>query len=217
MSVTIHQAARAPIAPALLDRWRRIPVPVAVDLLPERQIAPAIRPMLPAGRQPALIGRAVTVRCDVPDFGAVLRALELVEPGDVLVIAAGGRCEHAMIGDVLGGFLHRRGAAGIVCDGAIRDVAGLAAMQGLSVYSRGVNPRGPTGAAAGEVNAAVEVGGCAVSPGDLIIGDDDGLAALTPAQLESGIEAAEAKVRLEAAWTARLTAGERVSDIFGLS
>lgn len=214
MSVTIHPAARAPLAPALLERWRRIPVPVAVDLLPECQIAPAIRPMLPAGRQRSLFGRAVTARCEVPDFGAVLKALEWVEPGDVLVIAAGGECGHAMIGDVLGGHLRRLGAAGIVCDGAIRDVAGLAS---LPVYSRGINPRGPTSAASGEVNTTVKVGGRAVSPGDLIIGDDDGLAALRPAQLESGIEAAEARLRLEAGWTARLTAGERVSDIFGLS
>ena len=68
-----------------------------------------------------LFGRAVTARCEPPDFGAVLRAVDRVGPGEVLVIAAGGVESHAMIGDVLGGHLRAKGAAGIVCDGAVRD------------------------------------------------------------------------------------------------
>lgn len=216
MTVTVHQTQPVPLAEGLLARWRRIPVSVIVDLAPDRQIDPAIKALRPAGLQPALFGQAVTALCAPPDFGAVLQALESVEPGNVLVIAAGGHAAHAMIGDVLGGHLHRRGTAGVVCDGAIRDVVGLAAMTGFAVYSRAVNPRGPTGAAEGEVNVAVDVGGCTVNPGDLIIGDGDGLAALTPANLESLIDAAEAKLELEARWTARLTAGDRVGEIFGL-
>jgi 4-hydroxy-4-methyl-2-oxoglutarate aldolase len=217
MTVTVHPSQPVALAEGLLARWRRIPVSVIVDLAPDRQIDPAIKALHPAGRQPALFGRAVTARCEPPDFGAVLHALEHVEPGNVLVIAAGGNAAYAMIGDVLGGHLHRRGAAGVVCDGAIRDTAGLAAMTGFSVYSRAVNPRGPTGAADGDVNGSVDIGGCAVNPGDLIIGDGDGLAALTPANLASLIDAAEAKLALEADWTGRLTAGDRVSEIFGLT
>jgi regulator of RNase E activity RraA len=136
MTVDIHPAQPASLAESLLARWRRIPVSVAVDLAPDRQIDPAVKALRPAGLQPALFGRAVTARCDPPDFGAVLHALELVEPGNVLVIAVGGQASHAMIGDVLGGQLHRKGAAGVVCDGAIRDTAGLAAMGGFAVYSR---------------------------------------------------------------------------------
>jgi regulator of RNase E activity RraA len=217
MTVTVHRTQPVPLAEGLLARWRRIPVSIVVDLAPDRQIDPAIKPLRPAGLQPALFGQAVTALCAPPDFGSVLRSLELVEPGNVLVIAAGGHAGHAMIGDVLGGYLHRKGADGVVCDGAIRDTAGLAAMTGFSVYSRAVNPRGPTGAAEGEVNVAVDIGGCTVSPGDLIIGDGDGLAALTPANLESLIDAAEAKLALEAEWTARLTAGDRIGEIFGLT
>jgi regulator of RNase E activity RraA len=121
-----------------------------------------------------------------------------------------------MIGDILGGHLHRQGAAGLVCDGAVRDVAGLAAMKGLSVYSRAVNPLGPTTAHRGEVNGAVKLGGITVAPGDLLMGDDDGLVALPPPLLERLIDAAEAKLRLEAEWTARLTAGEPIRKIFKL-
>lgn len=216
MTVTVHPHDPAPIPSELLDRWRRIPVAVAVDLTPSHQIDPGVRALLPPGRQPALFGRALTARCTPPDFGPVLHAVGMIDAGEVLVIDAGGQISHAMIGDILGGQLHRRGAAGLVCDGAVRDVAGLGAMDGLAVYSRAVNPLGPTAARTGAVNGPVTIGGCKVAPGDLIIGDDDGLVALPPSLLSGLIEQAEAKLRLEAEWTARLTAGEAIADIFKL-
>lgn len=216
MTVTVHAHTPAPIDAALLERWRKIPVAVAVDLTPSHQIDPAVRPLLPSGRQPALFGRALTARCTPPDFGPVLHAVGMIDAGEVLMIDAGGQISHAMIGDILGGHLHRQGAAGLVCDGAVRDVAGLGAMEGLAVYSRAVNPLGPTAAREGEVNGPVTIGGCKVAPGDLIIGDDDGLVALPPSLLPALIEQAEAKLRLEAEWTARLTAGEAIADIFKL-
>jgi 4-hydroxy-4-methyl-2-oxoglutarate aldolase len=216
MSVIRHQPDVAPIDAGLLERWRRIPVSVAVDLAPDCQVDPLVRPLRPAGQQPALFGRAVTVRCAPPDFGAVVQALGVVQAGEVLVIDAGGSAACAMIGDVLGGHLHARGAAGIVCDGAVRDVGELSGMAGFSVYARHVNPRGPSSASFGEIGAPVTIGGRVVAPGDLLIGDDDGLAALSPDHLARHIEAAEAKLALEAAWRARLAAGDDVAQIFGL-
>ena len=216
MPVTIAAATPAPIAADLLARWRLVPVAVVVDLAPETQIDPAIRPLRPAKKQPSLCARAVTARCAPPDFGAVLRALDHIGPGEALVIAAGGHEGNAMIGDVLGGHLHARGVAGIVCDGAVRDVGNLARMKGLSVYARHINPRGPVGAAAGAVNEPVTIGGRAVAPGDLILGDDDGLACLTPAQAEVLIGPAEARIIEEAGWSARLAAGDSVAAIFDL-
>lgn len=215
MTIDIARRPLTDLPTALLDRWRAIPVPVAVDLAPDCQISPDIRPLRPAGQQPRLCARAVTVRCAAPDFGAVLAALELTGPGQVIVIDAAGHAGNAMIGDVLGGFLHARGAAGIVCDGAIRDTGTLAVLDGFSVYSRSINPRGPQGAALGSVNHPVTVGGTRVNPGDLILGDDDGLAVLTPALMETLIDAAEAKLRLEAEWTRRLAQGDGVAAIFG--
>ncbi|MDS9469038.1 hypothetical protein RGQ15_15840 [Paracoccus sp. MBLB3053] len=216
MSVTINTPQTDPIDPELLARWRRIPVPVIVDLASECQIDIALRPLLPPGRQPSLFGRVVTARCSPPDFGSVLHAIATIREGDVLVIDAGGEPGWAMIGDVLGGHLHRLGVAGIVCDGAVRDTGALAGMAGLSVYSRHINPRGPVGASQGEVNAAVRIGGCTIAPGDLIIGDDDGLAALRPAHLTDLIEPAETKLSLEARWISRLAADEPITRIFGL-
>ena len=216
MTVTIHPSALDPIPDGLLARWRHIPVAVAADLTPSHQIDPAIRPLRPVGQQAALFGRAVTARSTPPDFGAVLHAVGEIGPGDVLMIDAGALTSHAMIGDILGGHLHRQGAVGLVCDGAVRDVAGLAALPALAVYARAVNPLGPTTARTGEVNGGIMIGGIAIAPGDLIIGDDDGLVALPPALLPKLIDAAEAKLRLEAEWTARLTAGEPIREIFRL-
>ena len=81
MPVTIHTAPHLDLTKTEIDRWRAVPVAVAVDLGRDiGQIDPAIRPLHPAGRQPRLFGRAVTARCEPPDFGAVLYALELVGP-----------------------------------------------------------------------------------------------------------------------------------------
>ncbi|WP_134681522.1 RraA family protein [Paracoccus ravus] len=204
------------IDPALLGRWRRVPVAVLVDLAPECQIDIAIRPLRPAGLQPALFGRAVTARCDVPDFGAVLRAIALIEPGDVLMIDAGASAAWAVIGEILGGHLHRIGASGIVCDGAVRDSAALAGLADFPVYARHVNPLGPVGAQGKQVNQRVTIGGCQIAAGDLVLGDADGLAALSPARAAELIDLAEAKLALEAEWISRLGADEPIERVFGL-
>ena len=197
--------------------WRQIPVSIAVDLARDiGQIDPAIRPLRPPGQQPPLFGRAVTALCEPPDFGAVLRALDLVGPGDVLVIAAGGVREFAMIGEILCGHLRRRKGAGVVCDGAVRDVATLAGFDDFAVFTRWITPRGPTGAAGAAVNAPVVVGGALVTPGDLILGDDDGLIALTPQDVRTRLGAAQLKVKKESEWIAALGGGRSVKDVFGL-
>jgi regulator of RNase E activity RraA len=159
----------------------------------------------------------VTALCEPPDFGAVLQALDLIRPGDVLVIAANGHVETAMIGEILGGHLRRLGGRGIVCDGAVRDVAQLAAWPELPVFTRAITPRGPSSWERGVVNAAVTVGGRLVSPGDLIIGDDDGLAALSPSDIRSYIGGAEAKQARELEWQTGFANGRSAAEIFGLA
>ena len=217
MPVILHSPQVAPLTPAELARWQPVPVAVAVDLGRDAgQIDPAIRPLCPPGRQPRLFGRAVTVRCEAPDFGAVLQALDVIGPGEVLVIDAGGHRDTAMIGDILSGHLRAKGVAGVVVDGAVRDVGTLGGWGDFAVFSRWITPRGPTGADRGAVNLPVVVGGCCVSPGDLIIGDDDGLVALTPAIVRSRIADAEAKLARETGWIAGLAQGRTAAEVFGL-
>jgi regulator of RNase E activity RraA len=215
MTVTIHAAA-SDLTDSEITAWRAIPVAVAVDLSPESQIDPAIRPINPPGRQPRLFGRAVPVACTPPDFGAVVQALEHVGRGEVLMIAAGGDAMTAMIGEILSGHLRNRGAAGVVCDGAVRDVATVAAWPDFAVFSRSITPRGPTSAADGTINAPVTIGGREVSPGDLIIGDDDGLVALSPDTVRTRIRDAEARLARETGWIESLAAGKTVVETFGV-
>lgn len=217
MPVTIHKVPASNLTKTEIERWRSIPVAIAVDLGRDiGPIDPAIRPLRPPGQQPRLFGHAVTVFCEPPDFGAVLYALDLIRPGDVLVIAAAGHAETAMIGDILGGHLRRLSAAGLICDGAIRDVGTLAGFDDFSVYCRSVTPRGPASYDRGTVNGPVVFGGRLISPGDLILGDDDGLVALTPATIRDRIADAEVKLAREAEWIKSLEGGTSVRETFGL-
>jgi regulator of RNase E activity RraA len=217
MTVTIHSAFRSDLTSAEVDAWRSVPVAIAVDLARDiGQIDPAIRPLNPPGKQPPLFGRAVTVLCKPPDFGAVVHALDLVGPGDVLMIAAAGAAEFAMIGEILGGHIRNRGAVGVVCDGAVRDVATLAKFPDFSVFARFVTPRGPASAERGSVNLPVVIGGRLVTPGDLVIGDDDGLVALSPSTIRSRLSDAKEKQARETAWIKSLASGRSALETFGL-
>jgi regulator of RNase E activity RraA len=218
MSVTLHTPPASDLTPAEIARWAQVPSAVAVDLVQGAgQIDPAIRPLRPAGLQPRLFGQAVTVRCDPPDFGAVLHALDVIQRGQVLVIDAGGYREAAMIGDILSGHLRNKGVAGLVCDGAVRDTGTLGSWDDFSVFSRWINSRGPTGAARGEINLPVTIGGCRIMPGDLVIGDDDGLVALSATNVRALIAGAEAKLAIEAEWINALASGRSAEMTFGLS
>jgi 4-hydroxy-4-methyl-2-oxoglutarate aldolase len=216
MPVTIHKS-NAGIDADLMKRWRSVPAAIIADVSKgEALIDPAIRPLRPIGQQSRLFGIAVAVQCAPPDFGAVLHALDLVKPDEVLVIAAQGITSHAMIGGILGGYLHRKKAAGIVCDGAVRDVSELAAMESFPVYARAITPRGPTAWTEGAVNAPVTIGTMKLQSGDLLIGDEDGLVCLSPDDARALIDAAEAKLALEDGWIKSLKSGKSVAETFNL-
>jgi regulator of RNase E activity RraA len=217
MTVTIHTPPACTLTKAEIDRWLSVPVAVAVDLGRDAgQIDPAIRPLRPAGTQPRLFGQAVTVRCEAPDFGAVLHALDVIQRGQVLVIDAAGHRDTAMIGDILSGHLRSKGVAGLICDGAVRDTGTLGTWSDFPVFSRWITPRGPTGADRGSVNVPVVIGGCLVSPGDLVIGDDDGLVSLSPLVVRTRAAEAEAKLVRETGWISALGSGKSAAEVFGL-
>jgi regulator of RNase E activity RraA len=218
MNATDIAASRMDLVSAsLLERWQRVPTAIVADLSNGAcQIDPDIRPLCSAGQQPKLLGRALTVQCVPPDFGAVVRALEVARAGHVLVIAAQAHRATAMIGSILGGYLRGRGAAGIACDGAVRDVEDLAVWRDFSVFTRFVTPRGPTSSVHGEVNCTVNFGGRQIAPGDIVIGDDDGLVSLTPQEALDMIEAAEQKLALERQWRQRLAAGMTVAEALAI-
>ena len=149
-------------------------------------------------QQATMAGTAVTARSRGGDNLTYLRALEFCRPGDVLVVDAGGDLANAVVGGILTFYAARIGLAGVVLDGAIRDVAEIR-QRDFPVYARGVTHRGPYKDGPGEINVPVQVGGMVVNPGDVIVGDQDGLLAFARDDAPELIEKARAVLVAEAA------------------
>jgi len=135
---------------------------------------PQLRPMHNGAK---LCGPAFTVRTAPGDNLLVHKAIDIAEPGDVIVVDAGGFNDHAIIGELMSARAEQRGVGGMVIWGAIRDSAEL--RQGsFPVFASGVTHRGPYKNGPGEINVPVTMGGMQVNPGDIIVGDADGLVAV---------------------------------------
>ena len=141
-------------------------------------------------------GRAFTVQTRAGDNLFVHRALELASPGDVLVVDGGGDTTRALIGDLIGLKAQRAGIAGFVVDGAVRDADALAEL-GLPVFARAVTPAGPYKHGPGRLDVAVAIGGVVVTPGDLVVGDADGVVVVRAADVETVLTDAEAVLERE--------------------
>lgn len=144
-----------------------------------------------------MAGTAVTARSRAGDNLTYLRALEFCRPGDVLVIDGGGDLANAAVGGILTFYAERIGLAGVVIDGAIRDVAEIRGRD-FPVYARGVTHRGPYKDGPGEINVPIAVGGMVVNPGDILVGDQDGLLAIPPADAPELIVKARGVLEAEA-------------------
>jgi RraA family protein len=152
-----------------------------------------LRPMHRGG---TLCGPALTVRTTPGDNLLIHKAIDLALPGDIIVVDGGGALDAALIGDIMTSYAVRRGVGGFVIDGAVRDTEELAARD-LPVYARGVSPRGPTREGPGEINVAVSVGGTVVHPGDIVVGDADGLLVVPPLQAQAVLSAVRALLAKE--------------------
>jgi len=190
-----YQALRknpsAPQADAqLLDALRTLPAAALSDSMHRNIGTSCLHPYHLAGEQ-TMAGTAVTARSRGGDNLTYLRALEFCRPGDVLVVDAGGDLNNAVVGGILSFYAASIGLAGIVIDGAIRDVAEIRS-RAFPVYARGVTHRGPYKDGPGEINVPISVGGMVVNPGDIVVGDQDGLLAIPPADAARVIEKARA-------------------------
>jgi 4-hydroxy-4-methyl-2-oxoglutarate aldolase len=135
-----------------------------------------------------MAGRAVTAVANA-DLMSVIGALEIGGIGDVLVVSAAG-CDLAVSGELFGTEAFRRGMSGVVIDGLSRDSAALRKL-GLPFYSRGVTPKAPSALAVPEIQVPLLIDGVEVLPGDILVGDDDGIIVGTVAEFEAVVEAAE--------------------------
>ena len=136
-----------------------------------------------------MAGRAVTAVSN-GDLMSVIGALEIGGAGDVLVVTAGA-FDQAVSGELFGTEAFRRGMSGVVIDGLSRDSAALKRL-GMPFYSRGVTPKAPPAMAVPEIQVPLLIGDVEVLPGDILVGDDDGIIVGTVAQFEAIVDAAEA-------------------------
>jgi 4-hydroxy-4-methyl-2-oxoglutarate aldolase len=217
MPTRVHRSSAIPLDPTMVEAWTGVPTTIAADLLRGRTLVdPAIRPLRAFAGARRLAGPAVTAWCEYADYGPVHHAIAVARAGEVIVVAAGGRTDAAMIGELLSGAARLKGVAGVVVDGAVRDVGTLASWPDFPVFSRGRTPRGPSSMERGSVNAPVVVGGARVAPGDLVLGDDDGLVIIPSAEIIERLPAALAMVRAEDGWEARLAKGESTLEVFAV-
>ena len=179
---------------ALVERFRGIPVANIDDCM--NRLAAVDAAIEPMGRG-KLLGTAFTVRVPQGDNLMFHAAMDLAKPGDVILIDAGGCTGRAILGELMATYCMKRGIRGIVCDGAIRDREALAQMDSFPVYARAANPNGPYKNGPGEINVPVVIGGKLVRPGDIVVGDNDGVLFIDPAEAEALADAAEAIVRKE--------------------
>lgn len=127
-----------------------------------------------------LLGTAFTVRVPQGDNLMFHAAMDLAKPGDVIVIDAGGFTDRAIFGELMATYCKTRGIKGIVCDGAIRDVDAIKEFKDFPIFAKAVNPNGPYKNGPGEINVPVVIGGKIVHPGDIIVGDSDGIIIIPP-------------------------------------
>lgn len=140
-----------------------------------------------------MIGSAFTVKTRPGDNLLIHKSIELVQPGDVLVIDACGCTNFAVMGDLVALSLKKKGIAGVVIDGSIRDVTEIKKI-GLPVFARGIVPSAGDKDGPGEINFAVVCGGLVVNPGDIIVGDDDGVVVIPKNDIDYVLKIAAKKV-----------------------
>ncbi len=165
-----------------------------------------------------IAGTALTVSGPPGDNLWIHRAVYASEPGDVLVISVSGAYEAGYWGEILSWAAKARGIGGVVLDGCVRDSSRLVDI-GVPVFARGLCIRGTTKLAdgTGEINGVLTLGATDVNPGDLVIGDEDGLVVLPTGRVDEVLSKAQVRAEREAEIIASLRAGSRTLDLYGLA
>ncbi|MBT55256.1 MAG: methyltransferase [Mameliella sp.] len=178
----------------MVEAFSKIPTAIISDNL-SRMVAagPTVRPM---HREGSLAGTAVTVKTRPGDNLLIHKAADMVQPGDVIVVDAGGDLTNALIGELIISHARTRGCVGFVVNGAVRDMDVISA-DTFPVYGAGVSHRGPYKDGPGEVNVPISLDGMIIEPGDIIIGDMDGVLCVPKADAARVLKLARAQEEKE--------------------
>lgn len=168
----------------LVEAFREFPVANIGDCM--NRLACVHQDIRPVNKT-KLLGTAFTVKVPQGDNLMFHKAMDMARPGDVIVIDADGGTNRAIFGDLMINYCKVRGLAGVIVDGCIRDYDSLSEID-FSVYARGTSPNGPYKYGPGEINTVISFGGQVVRPGDIIIGDEDGIIVIKPEEAQELLE-----------------------------
>ncbi len=214
MAIIRKDGSYTPLAEDILARWRQVPPAVAGDNMNrDRSMSSRVSPVAPG--QP-ITGHARTVAVMAGDNSAIHAMLPLLKPGEVMVIAARGSGDVAIIGEIVVECAKYQKCGGIVIDGAVRDISALRTL-GVPVYATGATPRGPHKGFGGEIDVPISCGDVVVAPGDLVLADDDGVTIVPRAMCDEILPLGEAQVRKEADVIAKVKTGVTTAEVHGIS
>jgi 4-hydroxy-4-methyl-2-oxoglutarate aldolase len=206
--LTLRQKFERPSA-AQIAALEGVPTGFAVDAqMGQGAIDCRIKPLWPEAR---FVGPAVTAKCGPRDNMAVWIAMRIARPGDVLALDTNGYLDAAVIGDHVAAIAKSLGIVAVVTDGLVRDIEGLEQV-GLPVFCRGLTPNSPYKNGPCEVGTRISLGGVAIDPGDVLIGDRDGVVAVPRARLDEVIAGLEDVRRKEQETGERIAAGATIPD-----
>lgn len=199
----------------ILNRQRAVPADLVARFaaLPVANVSDSMSRMTAGGprltrmhRDGVLAGPALTVKARPGDNLMLHKAIDMAVPGDVIVVDAGGDLTNSLMGELMLAYAIKRGVAGFVLNGAIRDADQFVAMN-LPVFAAGITHRGPYKDGPGEINVPIAIDGMVIHPGDLMLGDSDGVLAVPYEAAEEVYARTAAKQDAEAKQMAAIEAG----------
>lgn len=174
----------------LVDEFKKLPAPDIADCMCRLSAMSSQIKRMTAPAQESMAGVAITVKARPGDNLMIHKALNMVEEGDVLVISNEGDRSQSLFGEIIVTYAKSRKIAGIVVDGPIRDVDAIYTL-GVPVYATGSTPGGPFKDGPGEINVPISCGNIHVNPGDIIVGDSDGVLVIPKHDAAALLEAAK--------------------------
>jgi RraA family protein len=212
MALTIHHPDFPRLSAEELELWKNIPTSIISDELNRTgTLNSELRPLQSDLR---FAGQALTVQCMVGDNAPIHYAMTVAWPGCVMLVDGRGHKDTALFGEILGEAALAAGVVAVIIDGATRDSAELRASD-LYVYARAIVPNGPHKGFGGAINVPIQCAGVSVSPGDLVVGDDDGVVIVPPRQIKGLRPRCDSRIASEAERIQRIRAGATTVDLLG--
>ena len=212
MPGVIHtEISRAPRE--LIDEFRGLSTAILSDAMNRMNSMTAdIKPTVEGTH---IAGPAVTVQCIVGDNLMIHKAIYVAGPGDVIVVDARGHKDNSVWGNIMSQACRIRGIEAVVIDGAIRDIRENRE-GGFPIFCKGVVPAGSQKSWGGNINVSIQCGGVGVEPGDIVVGDDDGVVVVPTDIASKVLQGAKERAKVEEEWLHELQKGRTTLELIGL-